>query len=227
MTKEELELMLCDIEKYGGLAPEGMAIVRQALEGYYKRCQIRYPYYSYFTIATGKKYGDIMETRVRNSFNGWTKPKNDTSYDALTPQKERIEIKSLRACSKGQTQIFLKQDRVSPSKFSTSSYQQTKPSCCDWFVFHILFGDGSRLFVIPSKMVSQHPGEANVEPGKIPLISQHRDHQTEGQVYLGQVLKYAKYFEINDYDLEKKYDFASFQEEITQRLDEINWQLPR
>ena len=144
----------------------------------------------------------------------------------MTPSSEKVEIKSLRACSKGQTEIFLKNDNVAASKFSTSSYQQTKPTCCDWFVYHILYGDASRLFVIPSSMISSCPGEGNVEKGKIPLSIQHRNHKSEGQVNLGQVLKYANYFEIGDYDLESTYDFSSFQEIVKKRLDAIDWRLP-
>ena len=226
MTKEELKVILDEIECNGSLESKSLDIVKKALEEHSNRWYERYPYYDYFAIPTGKLYGDKIEAKIRNSFQDWTKPTGDTSYDALTKKGERIEIKSLRASIGGRKQIFLKRGRVSPSKFSTSSYQQTKPSCCDWFVFHILFGDGSRLFVIPSNMVSRHPGKANDEPGKIPLSIQHRNHQTEGQVNLGQVLKYAKYFELNDYDLEKQYDFASVQKEIRRRLDEINWQLP-
>ena len=64
------------------------------------------------------------------------------------------------------------------------------------------------------------------ESGKIPLSIQHRDHDTEGQVNLGQVIKYAKYFEIKDYDFESTYEFSDFQDEIKGRMDQIKWQLP-
>lgn len=227
MTKEELNAIMDDIAKNGGLAPRDVQLINDALHGYLIRCHGRYPYYDFFTIATGKKYGDAIEEKVISSFHGFRKPINDTSFDALTENDEKIEIKSLRACTKGQKQIFLKNDRISPSHFSTSSYQQTKPSCCDWFVFHILYGDGSRLFVIPSSMISKHPGENHTEAGKIPLSVQHRNHETEGQVNLGQVLKYACYFEIANYDLESRYDFSSFQDEIRNRLSKIDWKLPK
>lgn len=226
MTTDDLNAMMSEIEENGKLTSEEMSVVRKAVDGYLSRCHAKYLYYDYFTIATGKKYGDAMESKIMNSFAGFVKPVNDTSYDALTRNGEKVEIKSLRACTKGHTHIFLKSDAISASRFSTSSYQQTKPSCCDWFVYHILYGDGSRLFVIPSSMISQHPGETNAEHGKIPLSVQHRNHETEGQVNLGQVLKYARYFEIEGYDLEKVYEFADFQNEIKKRMSEINWLLP-
>jgi len=226
MTKAKLEEMLDEIERHGGYSPQEMTLIRDAIHGFLERCQRQYRYYDYFTIATGKKFGDALEALIIKSFRGFTKPENDTSYDALTALGEKVEIKSLRACTKGQEHIFLKQDCVSPSKFSTSSYQQTKPSCCDWFVFHILYGDGSRMFLIPSNMISKHPGEDFAEAGKIPLSIQHRDHDTEGQVNLGQVIKYERFFEIAAYELEGQYDFEAVKTIILERMNAIEWSLP-
>lgn len=226
MTKEKLMEIVKEIEQNGGYSSNEMQLIRNAIGGHLDRCHRKYTYYDFFTISTGKKYGDAMEAKIIRSFSGFTKPNNDTSFDAWTPSHDKVEIKSLRACSKGQEQIFLKADDIAPSRFSTSSYQQTKPTCCDWFIYHILYGDGSRLFVIPSSMISKHPGEDYAEPGKIPLSIQHRNHETEGQVNLGQVIKYATYFEIPDYDLESVYDFSEFQSEIKRRMDAISWRLP-
>ena len=227
MTNEYLNEMICDIANNGNLTEYEMAIVRRAIQGFLNRCHNRYPYYDFFTIATGKEYGDAIEAKIIASFKGFTKPVNDTSFDATTMNGEKVEIKSLRACTKGQEQIILKDQDVSHSRFSTTSYQQTKPSCCDWFIYHILYGNGSRLFVIPSAMISSHPGIKFAEIGKIPLSVQHRNHETEGQVNLGQVIKYAPYFEIKDYNLETVYEFADFQDEIKNRMDKIGWRLPR
>ena len=225
MNEEELNEMIKEIEQNGGLTTSEMSLIRNALNGFLTRCHSRYKYYDFFTIATGKKYGDAMEAKIIKTFIGFEKPINDTSFDAWTLDGEKVEIKSLRACTKGQKRIFLKGDAISPSHFSTSSYQQTKPSCCDWFIYHILYGDGSRLFVIPSSMISKRPGELYAEKGKIPLSVQHRNHETEGQVNLGQVIKYAQYFEIANYDLESKYDFKTFQQDIINRMKLINWSL--
>ena len=226
MTKEKLIEMVNEIEQNGGYTPSQMTLIREAVKGYISRCHNRFAYYDFFTIATGKKYGDALEAKIIKSFRGFEKPMNDTSFDAWTKHKEKVEIKSLRACTKGQEKIFLKGEEVSPSRFSTSSYQQTKPSCCDWFIYHILYGDGSRLFVIPSSMISKHPGEDRAERGKIPLSIQHRNHDTEGQVNLGQVIKYASYFEIEGYDLESVYEFDDVKNEITSRMERISWMLP-
>jgi len=75
-------------------------------------------------------------------------------------------------------------------------------------------------------MISMHPGEEYAEAGKIPLSVQHRDHDTEGQVNLGQVIKYAKYFEIDRYALENVYDFEAFKQIVVERMRQINWCLP-
>lgn len=226
MNEEQLKDMLKEIEQNGGYSVRENALITDAVLGFLKRRRGMFKYAEFFTIATGKKFGDAMEERIIASFKGFLKPENDTSFDAWTSKHEKVEIKSLRACSKGQKQIFRKGEAVSPSRFSTSSYQQTKPTCCEWFVYHILYGDGSRLFVIPSKMISRHPGTENAEKGKIPLSIQHRGHKEEGQVNLGQVLKFAEYFEIADYELESRYDFAEFQNEINLRMDKIGWKLP-
>lgn len=226
MNEEQLMEMVKEIEQNGGYSTEENALIKNAVLGFLKRRRSKFKYAEFFTIATGKKFGDTMEDRIIASFFGFAKPENDTSFDAWTSKREKVEIKSLRACSKGQKLIFRKNEDVSPSKFSTSSYQQTKPTCCDWFVYHILYGDGSRLFVIPSKMISRHPGIENAEKGKIPLSVQHRGHKEEGQVNLGQVLKFAAYFEIPNYELESRYDFVEFQREIKRRMDKIGWMLP-
>ena len=225
-TEGRLLEMVAEIERNGGYSDKENALIRDAVLGFRRRCRARFRYYDYFAIATGKEYGDAIEAKIIASFNGFSKPECDTSFDAWTAKREKVEIKSIRACTKGQKRIFLKGEKVSASQFSTSAYQQAKPACCDWFVCHILYGDGSRLFVIPSRMVSGHPGAENAEKGKIPLSVQHRGHVVEGQVNLGQVLRYASYFEIPGYDLESRYEFAEFQDEIRRRMEKIGWQLP-
>lgn len=226
MTKNELKEMVNEIGKNGGYSIREVNLIEDAIDGFLRRRYEKYPYYDYFMLATGKEFGEAMEEVIIASFKGFVKPENDTSFDAWTSNREKVEIKSLRACTKGKKRIFHRDESVTASKFSTSSYQQTKPMCCDWFVYHILYGDGSRLFVIPSKMISKHPGVENAEKGKIPLSVQHRGHKVEGQVNLGQVLKRACYFEIPDYELESRYDFAKFQNEIKARMDKIGWKLP-
>ena len=226
VTEARLLEMVAEIERNGGYSDKENALIRDAVLGFRRRCCGKFRYYDYFAIATGKEYGDAIEAKIIASFNGFSKPERDTSFDAWTPAHEKVEIKSLRACTKGQKRIFLKDEKTSASQFSTSAYQQVKPACCDWFICHILYGDGSRLFVIPSRMVSGRPGMENAEKGKIPLSVQHRGHAAEGQVNLGQVLKYAPYFEIEGYELESRYEFAKFQDEINARMEKIGWMLP-
>ena len=225
-TERRLLEMVAEIERNGGYSDKENALIRDAVLGFRRRCCGKFRYYDYFAIATGKEYGDAIEAKIIASFNGFSKPECDTSFDAWTAKREKVEIKSIRACTKGQKRIFLKDEKVPLSQFSTSAYQQAKPTCCDWFVCHILYGDGSRLFVIPSRMVSGRPGAENAEKGKIPLSVQHRGHVVEGQVNLGQVLRYSSYFEITGYDLESRHEFAEFQDEIRRRMEKIGWQLP-
>ena len=225
-TEAQLREMVSEIERNGGYSDSENALIRDAVLGFHRRRCGAFRYHDYFALATGKEYGDAVEAKIIASFDGFAKPVGDSSFDAWTPTREKVEIKSLRACTKGQERIFRKGEGAAASKFSTSSYQQVKPACCDWFICHILYGDGSRLFVIPSKMVSGRPGMENAEKGKIPLSVQHRGHAVEGQVNLGQVLKYAPYFEIAGYELESRCEFARFQDEINARMEKIGWMLP-
>lgn len=227
MTKEDVCEIMQEIRAIGKYSDDQIIFLESALEEYLTRRYLENKYYDLFAISTGKKYGDAVEARIIKSFRGFRKPANDSSFDALTENNEKVEIKSLRACSKGQKEIFSKDESVSSSRFSTSSYQQTKPSCCDWFVYHILYRDGSRLFVIPSSMISRKPGALSAEDGKIPLSVQHRNHETEGQVNLGQVIKYADVFEIKGYELENTYEFEKMSNEVTSRLEKIGWHLTK
>lgn len=199
-----------------------------------------YPYLDLFLIPTGKDYGSVAEEYLINKLNGLTKHLGDSSYDAEFHEFDnliKVEIKSLRAItSKSVTKNEENNDKYIIERiisihdkkphFSTSSFQQVKPTNCDWFVFHIQYGDGERLFLIPSSIISKTPGRSYCEFGKIPLSKQHDHNKEEGQINIGQVLKYKKYFEITPFVRSNYYYFHDIKQEISDRLQKINWVLP-
>lgn len=232
--REYVEAVMKEAERAKAFSVDELSCFRNVADWYQRYCQSIFANYQYFEIETGKVFGDNMESLIIKSFPSLTKWEGDTSFDAITTDGKKIEIKSLRAEKKeddGEFKPLL--ERIvsiksnSLSGFSTSSFQQTKPGCCDWFIYHVLYGDGDRLFLIPSSMVSKHPGKNNKEDGKFLLSKQHRDHPDEGQVNLGEVKKYGSYFEISDYDHNKIYDLKKCQNEVVARMNSIGWKLPK
>ena len=63
MTKEKLMKMVEEIKTNGGDSDDEVAFLKNAIDGYLQRCVNRYKYYDYFTIGTGKKYGDSIEEK--------------------------------------------------------------------------------------------------------------------------------------------------------------------
>ena len=237
--KDLVDAVMNEAKKSNEVSLNDMNSFEKVTNWYHDRCVSIFANYDLFELDTGKVYGDAMEARIIHSFPALTKWGGDTSFDAITKEHIKVEIKSLRGVRKiekdedGNEQfvplvdrIFKKTQGILSSKFATSSFQQTKPSCCDWFLYHIIYGDGDRLFMIPSSMISRHPGKGCKEKGKFLLSKQHRDHPDEGQVNLGDVKKYATYFEIDSYDHRMKYDFYELTAEIRRRLDKIHWSLP-
>lgn len=205
---------------------------KKVVNWYQGYCRSIFKNYPYFEIETGKVYGDAMEKLIIKSFPALRKWKEDMSFDAIADDGLKVEIKSLRAEKKESEMFKTLLDRIVSIKtntlsgFSTTSFQQAKPTCCDLFIYHVLYGDGDRLFMIPSSMVSKRPGKDNKEEGKLPLSVQHRDHPQEGQVNLNQVKKYSAYFEIESYSHDNTYDLRVCREVIIKRMEAIRWRLP-
>ena len=193
----------------------------------------KFPYFDLFMIPTGKQYGDTIEKRIISSFSDLKKHTADVTYgaDCTTPSKPyKIEIKSLRAIKKTANtdpeedcpyiaeRVISSNDKI--THFSTSSFQQAKPISCDWFLLHIQYGDKERLFVVPSEIISKQSGQEHAEPHKIPLSKQHAKSTDEGQINLGQILRYADLFEIQNFDsrVRNKYLFTDFVNEISSRF---------
>lgn len=214
-------------------------ILQRFKDEHLKRWKTRFPYVDLFLIPTGKDYGSVAEANLIKRLNGLTKHLGDPSYDAEYYEGNnllKIEIKSLRAIKSKSKKTDEDEDKYimeriisikeKNKKFSTSSFQQVKPTNCDWFIFHIQYGDGERLFIIPSTLISRTPGKDHCEFGKLPLSKQHDHNKEEGQINIGQVLKYKEYFEISPFNDSKSYNFADLKKEISSRLDGINWMLP-
>lgn len=193
----------------------------------------KFPYFDLFLIPTGKKYGDAIEKRIISSFSDLEKHTTDVTYDAdcSTPSKHyRIEIKSLRAIKKNENTDteedcpYIAERIISSNDtnthFSTSSFQQAKPISCDWFLLHIQYSDKERLFVVPSEIISTQSGQEHAEPHKILLSKQHAKSTDEGQINLGQVLKHANLFEIQNFDsrIPNRYQFTDFINQISSRF---------
>jgi hypothetical protein len=73
-----------------------------------------------------------------------------------------------------------KNKNVIPSKSGT--WQQVKPTCADYGLFSVLYGNGAVHYWMPYHLLSRTPGKDHVEAGKVPMGIQHKDHATEGQV---------------------------------------------
>lgn len=182
------------------------------------------PNSEYFEFHTGKEYGTVIEKLIIGSFLDLS-GSNDTSYDAISNDGDKIEIKSTRAGTKGYNEVFLVNDDIYHAKLANCSFQQMKPYCCDWFLLHILFGDGNRAFLVPSKMVSSKVGKKNYEHGKFYLGTQHRGNENEGVLNVKHLLRYSKIFEIKDYDLSGSYNYNVLKRQVMENLDRINWVL--
>lgn len=227
----QLEYMLAEIKGNGRLSQDALTLFEQIIADHLQRMQKRFPNYALFTTGTGQSYGLMMEKRIIASFSDLT-PSRTESYDACCGNL-RVEIKSIK-CTKGDSKAYIGSRIVNleadttAGTFGTGSFQQVKPAECNWFLFHLLYGNAERLFLIPSKMFSATPGKENQEPGKLLLSRQHRDHPTEGQANLGTILDTALVFEIKaPYDSSKvgSYSFLSMAQIIIERLDKIGWHL--
>ena len=230
--KDQLDFALTEIRQNSKSPEQHIQITENEISFHRVRVAKTYPNISLFTIATGKVYGDVMQDIIITSFSDVKKHNDDTKYDAESGHL-RLEIKSLRAINGKEnkesyiaSRIFNIAEKPKVSMFSTSSFQQAKPSFCDWFLFHILYGDADRLFLIPSKMVSAKSGKNNKEKGKLLLSKQHGTSAIEGQINLSEVLKYHELFEIPEYSHTGRYPLSKFIKEIEQRLAQVHWMLP-
>lgn len=231
MARDYLKFVINKLKSSNQCKPEEIECIEKIFEKFNNLLHQEYPNFDFFTIATGKDYGDAIEKKIIESFGQGLTKSEDSSYDAIITsagsyKDKKVEIKSIRAVKKPAEDKFLVERIMIDTDtkgFSTSSFQQSKPSCCDYFIFHILYGNSERLFIVPSSMVSSRPGKQYAETGKIPLSVQHRNHTTEGQINLGQILKYAKIFEITTqtYTYRNQYNIDDFIQEVETKLASI------
>ncbi|MBQ8294100.1 MAG: hypothetical protein IJX89_01815 [Alphaproteobacteria bacterium] len=230
--RDQLDFAVSEIRRNSKSPEQHIKITEREISDHKVRIGANFPNVALFTIPTGKVYGDVMQDIIIDSFLDVKKHIDDTKYDADCGCL-RLEIKSLRAINGKEnkesyivTRIFNIEDDPKTSMFSTSSFQQSKPSFCDWFVFHILYGNADRLFLIPSRMVSRNSGKNNKEPGKMLLSKQHGTSPIEGQINLCEVLKYKNVFEIPNYTHSGRYNFLDLKEQIDNKLQAIKYTLP-
>lgn len=229
----QLQYALLEIKANGQLSEQALHIVEEALAAHEVRMSKHFPNYNLFTTGTGQSYGLMMQRRIISSFCDLATHTGSSEYDAEWGQ-QRVEIKSIK-CTQGRSTDYIgsrivnMDAEIRDKSFGTGSFQQVKPKACDWFLFHILYGNAERLFVVPSCMFSQTPGRDNKEPGKLLLSIQHRDHQTEGQANMGTILDVSDIFEVaKGYSSAKAncYCFATCAAEVVHRLNAINWVIP-
>jgi hypothetical protein len=138
-----------------------------------------FPNFDIFSTSVGRKYGHVVEKMIINERFDDLSPSITTEYDAICNDL-RIEIKSTRATihnadKRNELEIEIWEDAASidmkdRTKY-TSAWQQVKPTYCDYFIFHILFKDDSRYFIVPSRCISSTVGDEN--PDTFRLGNQH------------------------------------------------------
>ncbi len=230
---DQITFLLREVQNESGMPEQAFASFKQVIDSHQQRMLKAFPNYNLFTTGTGQSYGLQIQQRIIDSFHDLTKHTKGSDYDAVHLD-QRIEIKSLKALKGASSDYIGARIRNASSKTDeklSGSFQQVKPAACEWFLFHILYGNAERLFLVPSKIFSATPKKENKEPGRILLSAQHRGHSTEGQANVGQILSRAGYFSFpGEYSsgIPNAYSFADFKKEIVSRLDVFGpeWHLP-
>lgn len=231
---DQITFALQEIRKESGVSEKEFTIIEKIFENHRKRMLIAFPNYDLFITGTGQSYGLKIEKRIIESFRDISKNTAGSDFDAKSGFGEKIEIKSIKA-TKGDSNKYIGERILSLTPKTRlnigGSFQQVKPTKCEWFIFHILYGDAERIFLVPSKMFSLTPKKENKEMGRLLLSGQHRDHKTEGQANVGQILTRASFFEpsITYSSTEPdKYSFTQLKQEIERKLSVLgtDWILP-
>lgn len=230
---DQITFALQEIER-SGVSPKDLTLLKRITDKHFKRMRHLFPNYDLFITGTGQSYGLKIQQRIIDSFSDLSKNSNSSDYDAKSNSGERIEIKSIKA-TKGESSDYIGARILNLTPETRlhigGSFQQVKPTECDWFIFHILYGNAERLFLVPSKMFSTTPKKENKELGRILLSAQHRGHKTEGQANVGQILSRAFYFEPTvDYSSSRAntFSFTRLKRQIETRLNRLgsDWILP-
>lgn len=154
----------------------------------------------FYKMRVGKTYGKYIEDKIIEHFDDMDK--SDTQeYDGLCGDL-KIEIKSTRAVSKD----YKKSNKECPAAYAIdvdcdeqmflSTFQQIKPYCCDWFVFHVLYKNSNRYFLVPSNFIQEKVGKKNKSEDKIYMSPQHRGNSHEGAIQVEKFIEYQDLFEI-------------------------------
>ena len=231
---DPITFLLQEVKNVSGMSEIDFASFKKIIDSHRERMLSAFPNYDLFTTGTGQSYGLKIERKIIDSFHDIAKNSNGSDHDAKSDSGERIEIKSIKAIrGKSSDYIGARILNLAPkTKLKIGgSFQQVKPTECEWFIFHILYGNAERLFLVPAKMFSTTPKKENRVKGRILLSGQHRGHQTEGQANVGQILSRASYFEPSiKYSSAKPniFSFAELKKEIEEKLNVLgpDWILP-
>ena len=201
-------------------------ILTEVIENYHKEVLKEIPNYDLFSgFQSGKEFGDVAEAQIIDSFDDIEKFGDGTIYDANFKEDKsiRIEIKSAKMLRKTTESRSLKGRIMSiteENKHRTSAkFEQVKPYACDWFIFHMVFGDGDMAYAVPSFMISEKSGADNKEENKFLLSTQHRGNEREGQVSITKTFIESKMFMMDGYSFNNKNDnLSKYLEIVANRL---------
>lgn len=224
-----------DLLKYYDNDIEKRKIIEESIDSYRQEIIKQIPNYDLFlNYLSGKEYGEWGENQIINSFNDIKKYKDTTEYDAefINCIGPRIEIKCARMLFKtGNGLKYI--DRIMPKNFeykwkTSAKWEQVKPEYADWFVLHMLFGDGDCAYLFPSSLISKTSGSENKEEGKFTLSIQHSKNKIEGQLSITK-----KFIENSDIFLMDGYSFNNENDNlekyikiVVERLKQNNIDVP-
>ena len=103
-------------------------------------------------------------------------PSYSGQYDLSLDGKIRIEVKASRAVDKDSDEPLYVKALLSDSKKRFSmNFQQSKPACCDVFVWIAVWRDRIRYWILSSREVETYRGYSS---------GQHRGNAGEGQLHV-------------------------------------------
>jgi len=168
----------------------------------------RNKYLHVFEITAPRTFGETWgQKHLREMFSELKKPskKYDPEYSGqydLWYEGIKIEVKASRAVKKESGRTLVQKALLSTSKEAFNmNFQQSKPKCCDVFVWIAVWRDKIRYWVLTSDEVKNNGYFS---------VGQHRGNVGEGQLWVTDknINEFRKY-EVNDSDIleaiKKKY----------------------
>lgn len=225
-TNDLLKYYVDDIEK--------RKIIEESINNYHNEITKQIPNYDLFlNYLSGKEYGDWAENQIIKSLIDIKKHKDSTTYDADFKNDSgiKIEIKCTRMLlnKKGIRYIDRIMSKDYEYKWRTSAkWEQIKPAYADWFILHMLYGDGDRAYLVPTSIISQTSGSENKEEGKFTLSIQHSKNKIEGQLSITKgFIENSDIFLMNEYSFNNENDnLEKYIDIVVERLKQNNIDVP-